>query len=95
MKIKIDSNFSLYGLPEESEIHLDSPRVNLRMVLEELAKRSSGRMNYINPSTGAVDPIDFILEINGLSNSGSKEDLEVIVNEGDIVTIKITPLEGG
>ncbi len=95
MKIKIDSNFGLYGLPEESEIHLDGPRVTLRMLLEELAKRSSGRVNYINPLTGAVDPTDFILEINGISNSGSKRDLSVVLNDGDVLSIKITPLEGG
>ncbi len=95
MKIKIDSNFGLYGLPEESEICLDGPRMTLRMVLEELAKRSSGKVNYINPLTGAVDPTDFILEINGISNSGLKEDLSVVLNEGDVVSIKITPLEGG
>ena len=95
MQIKIDSNFGLYGLPEESEIHLDGPRVTLRMVLEELAKRSSARVNYINPLTGAVDPTDFILGINGVSNSGSRDDLGVVLNEGDTVRIHITPMEGG
>jgi hypothetical protein len=69
MKMVIDSNFSLYGLHEESEIHLDGPRVTLRMVLEELAERSAGRINFINPSTGALDPIDFVFKVNGLLNS--------------------------
>ncbi|OGP65034.1 MAG: hypothetical protein A2170_03020 [Deltaproteobacteria bacterium RBG_13_53_10] len=95
MKIKIDSNFGLYGFHEESEIHLDGPRVTLGMVLEELAERSAGRINFIDSSTGAVDSLDFVLKVNGLLNSGSKKDLEANVNEGAIVSVKITLLDGG
>ncbi len=95
MRILIDSNFSLFGLKEVKEIHLDSPKATLRMVLEELAKKNPDRVTLINPFTGAVDAIDFILEINGRPNTGSKEDLEVNVNEGDMVSVKITLLDGG
>jgi hypothetical protein len=95
MKIGIDSNLILPGLQEKNEVYLDSPRVTLRMVLEELGARSSGRVKYIHPSTGAVDPMDFVIEINGLPNSGSKEDLEMGLSEGDMVTIKVSPLGGG
>ena len=95
MKIVIDSNFSLYGLYEESEIHFDGPKVTLRMVLEELAERSSGRITLVDPSTGALDPLDFVLKVNGLPNSGSRKDLDVSLKEGDTVTLHITPLEGG
>jgi hypothetical protein len=95
MKILIDSNFNLYGLREEKEIHFDGPKVTLRMVLEELAKRSSGRITLVDPSTGALDPLDFVLKVNGLLNSGSRKDLETTLKEGDTVTLKITPLEGG
>ncbi len=95
MKIKIDSIFIIPGLEGVNEIFLDYPSVNLRMVLEELAARSSGRVKYINPSTGAVDPMDFVIEINGHPNPGSKEALETRLNEGDIVTIKLSPLGGG
>lgn len=95
MNVITDSNFALYGLPEESEIHLDGPRVTLRMVLKELAKRSSGRITLVDPSTGALDPLDFVLKVNGLLNSGSKKDLETTLKEGNTVTLKITPLEGG
>jgi len=95
MRILIDSNFSLYGLHEESEIHFDAPRVTLRMVLEELAKKSSGRITLVDPSTGALDPLDFVLKVNGLLNSGSKKELDVLLKEGDTVTLHITPLEGG
>lgn len=95
MKVIIDSNFALYGLREESAIQLDGPRVTLRKVLQELSDRSSGRITFVNPSTGAMDPIDFVIKINGVSNSGSKDDLEAVLNEGDTVTIHITPLEGG
>jgi hypothetical protein len=95
MKIGIDSNLVLPGLQEKNEVYLNGPRVTLRMVLEELGARSSGRVKYINPSTGAVDPVDFIIEINGFPNPGSREDLEISLNEGDIVTIKVSPLGGG
>jgi len=95
MRIGIDSNLILPGLQEGNEISLDGPRVTLRMVLEELEARSSGRVKYINPSTGAVNPMDFVIEINGFPNPGSREDLEISLNEGDIVTIKVSPLGGG
>lgn len=95
MKIKIDSIFVIPGLEGVNEIFLDHPNLNLRMVLEELAARSSGRVKYINPSTGAVDPMDFVIEINGRPNPGSNEALETRLKEGDIVTIKLSPLGGG
>jgi hypothetical protein len=95
MKVIIDSNFALYGLREESEMQLDGPRVTLRMVLQELSKRNSGRITLVDPSTGAVDPLDFLLKVNGILKSGSKKDLEASVNEGDTVSVKITLLDGG
>jgi len=95
MKIKIDSIFIIPGLEEVNEIFLDHSSVNLGMVLEELGARSSGRVKYINPSTGAVDPMDFTIEVNGHPNPGSKDALETRLNEGDIVTVKLSPLGGG
>jgi hypothetical protein len=45
--------------------------------------------------TDFVDPMDFVIEINGLPNPGSKEALEMGLNEGDLVIIKLSPLGGG
>jgi len=95
MKIRIDSNFVLPGLEGMNEIYLDHPQFNLRMVLEELSLRSSGRLKFIRPLTNSVDPMDFVIEINGLPNPGSKEALEKGLNEGDLLTIKLSPLGGG
>lgn len=95
MKIRIDSNFVLPGLEGVNEIDLTHPHINLRIVLEELAFRSSGRVKFIRPMTDFVDPMDFVIEINGLPNPGSKEALEMGLNEGDLVIIKLSPLGGG
>jgi hypothetical protein len=95
MKIIINSNFVLPGLEGKNEIYLDNRKVTLRGVFEELESRSSGRVKFIRPMTDFVDPMDFLIEINGLPNSGSKEALEMGLNEGDLITIKLSPLGGG
>ena len=95
MKIRIDSNFVLPGMEDVNEIDLRLPHINLRKVLEELTLRSSGRVKLIRPMTDFVDPMDFLIEVNGLPNSGSKEALEMGLSEGDLITIKLSPLGGG
>jgi len=95
MKIRIDSNFVLPGMEGIDEIDLNLSHIKLRKILEELTLRSSGRVKFIRPMTDFVDPMDFLIEINGLPNSGSKEALEMGLNEGDLVTIKLSPLGGG
>jgi hypothetical protein len=40
---------------------LDGPRVTLWKVLQELSERSLGRITLVGPSTGAPDPLDFVL----------------------------------
>ena len=95
MKIRIDSNFVLPGMEGVNEIDLNLPHIKLRRVLEELMLRSSGRVKLIRPMTESVDPMDFLIEVNGLPNPGSKEALEMGLNEGDLVTIKLSPLGGG
>jgi hypothetical protein len=95
MKIGIVSNFTIPGLEGENEIYLDRPAITLRGLLEELSLRSSGRVKFIRPSTDAVHYMDFIIDVNGVPNQGSREDLDVALKEGDIVTIKVLPLGGG
>jgi hypothetical protein len=95
MKIKIDSNFVIPGLEGENEILLDRPAITLRELLEELSLRSSGRVRFIRPSTEAVHSMDFTIEVNGLPNQGSREDLDLVLKEGDVVVIKVLPLGGG
>jgi hypothetical protein len=95
MKIGIVSNFTIPGLEGENEIYLDRPAITLRGLLEELSSRSSGRVRFIHPSADAVHPMDFIIDVNGLPNQGSREDLDVALKDGDIVTIKVLPLGGG
>ncbi len=95
MKIRIVSNFAIPGLEGENEIDVDRPALTLRELLEELSLKSSGRVKYIRPSTDAVNPMDFLIEVNGLPNRSSREDLDVALKEGDIITIKVFPLGGG
>jgi len=95
MRIRIDSNFILPGLEGVNEIDLNHTHVTLWVVLEELSLRSSGRVKFIRPMTDLVDPMDFLIEINGFPNPGSREELETRLNEGDLVTIKLSPLGGG
>lgn len=95
MKIGVVSNFILPGFEAGSEIDLDQPTITLRALLEELSSRSGGRVKFIRPNTGAVDSMDFSIEVNGLINQGTKEDLNIALKEGDIVTIKLSPLGGG
>ena len=89
MKIEIVSNFVIPGLEDQDGIYMDKPRVTLRELLEELSLRSSGRVEYIKPSTGAVDPMNFLIEVNGLPIQDTRESLEVLLNEGDLSLIHI------
>jgi PDZ domain-containing secreted protein len=95
MKIGIVSNFVIPGLEVQSEIDVYNQTVTLRTVLEHLLLKSSGRVHFIRPGKDIVDPDDFILEINGLPIEGLKEDLDIVLKEGDTVTIKLSPLGGG
>ncbi len=94
MKIKIDSNFFLPGLEEESEIDVNRVGMTLRVFLEELSARSSGRIQYILP-TGMIDPMSFSITLNGLPIDGSRESLETALNNGDTIAIQLSPLGGG
>ena len=95
MKIGIVSNFTIPGLEGQNEIFLDRPSLTLRELLEELSLRSSGRVKMIRSSTGAVHPMDFMIDVNGLPNQGSRGDLDLVLKDGDIVAIKVLPLGGG
>jgi hypothetical protein len=95
MKIRVVSSFVIPGLEDENEIYFDHPTITLREVLEEVSSRSSNRVKFIHPSTGAVDPMAFDIEINGLPNQGSRETLETVLKEGDTITINLLPLGGG
>jgi len=95
MKIGIVSNFTIPGLEGENEIYLDRPAITLRGLLEELSSRSSGRARFIHPSTEAVDPMDFMIDVNGLPNQGLRDDLDLALKDGDVVAIKVLLLGGG
>jgi hypothetical protein len=95
MKIRINSNFVIPGLEGKSEIDLVSPKVTLSILLEELSIRNAGRLKFLHPLTHSLDSTHFVLELNGLPNSGSKEALELDLKEGDIITINLLPLGGG
>lgn len=95
MRIRVVSNFVIPGLEYENEIDFDHPTITLRKVLEEISSRSSNRVKFIHPSTGAVDPMDFDIEINGVPNQGSRESLGTVLKEEDVITINLSPLGGG
>ena len=95
MKIGIVSNFTIPGLEGENEIYVDCPTMTLRELLEGLSLRSSGRINFIRPSTEAIHPMDFMIDVNGLPNQGSRDDLNLALKDGDVVAIKVLPLGGG
>jgi hypothetical protein len=95
MKIGIVSNFTIPGLEGENEIYLDRPTMTLRGLLEELSLRSSGRVKFIRPSAEAVHPMDFMIDVNGIPNQGSRDDLALALKDGDVVTIRVLPLGGG
>jgi hypothetical protein len=95
MKIRFVSRFVIPGLEGEDDIDFDRPTVTLREFLEEISLRSSDRMTFINPCSGSVDSMLFEIEINGIPNEGSRETLETVLKEGDIITINLVPLGGG
>ncbi len=95
IKIKIVSNFLIPGFEGKDEVDVNKPSVTLQGLLEEVSLRSSGRVNLLSSSAEAVGPMNFIIAINGLPNSGSKESLNMTLKEGDVMTINLSPLGGG
>ena len=95
MRIKIDSNFVIPGVEGVKEIEMNDPTVTVRTVLKELSARSAGRVYFIHPTTGYVEDMDFKIQVNGLPNDGLKEVIDVPLNEGDLVSIKLLVIGGG
>jgi len=95
MKTGVVSRLVIPGLEGENEICLDHPKVTLRLLLDELSSKSFGRIKYIEPSNGTVDPMNFVIEVNGVEIQDSRESLEAVLKDGDTVSINLTPLGGG
>ena len=97
MKVKVDSNFEIRGIFGSSEVELEGGEATLRDLLEVLSQMCGGRIVFVDPQTGEVDPDDFGIHVNGSSFQLLPQKVNTRLHDGDRVslTMYLAPLGGG
>ena len=73
---------------------LRDEKPTLRTLLQQVARKSEGAVEIINPQSGRVDDEYFIL-VNGRDFQTLPQGLETELNDGDEVDVGLTILTGG
>ena len=96
MKIRLKSyNFDVVQSFGQSEVNLEASAATLRTLLNELTKRSGGKIELISPYSGQFNE-EFIVLINGQEFRNLPQALETELKDGDEVDIGLLYiLEGG
>lgn len=76
------------------EINLEADTVTLRTLLQELTRKSGGRVELIDPQSGAFNE-EYIALVNRREFESLPQGLETELNDGDEVDIGLTILTGG
>lgn len=96
MKIRLKSffYFDVVKAFGQEQINLKAERPTLRTLLQEVARKSKGEVEIINPQSGRVDDEYFIL-VNGRDFQTLPQGLETELSEGDEVGIGLLYFWGG
>jgi len=76
------------------EINIEADTVTLRSLLQELIWKSGGRVELIDPQSGAFNE-EYIVLVNGRGLESLPQGLETELNDGDEVDVGLTILTGG
>lgn len=97
MRIKLEANFDIDGIFSTGEVEIPASEVSLRMLLEELSNKCRGKIKFIVPENGQIDPDIYQVLVNGQPWESLPDRLEVHLSEGDRVLITKWPemLGGG
>ena len=90
--LNLDVTIRDYSL---GEINIEADTVTLRSLLQELIWKSGGRVELIDPQSGAFNE-EYIVLVNGRGFESLPQGLETELNDGDEVDIGLLYiLEGG
>lgn len=86
MKIMLEANLDFLGHFTKKELELESLKVTLRSLLEEISKRYyEGRISFIDSETGAIDPNEYQVMVNSVSWDLLPKGIESELTDGDKV----------
>lgn len=96
MKIRLRSffHFDVAEVFDQGQVQLADDRPTLRDLLKEVARRSRGRAQTIDPATGELDTEYFVL-VNGRELQSLEQGLETRLRDGDEVGIGMMHFWGG
>jgi hypothetical protein len=94
MKIYLESNFVLLGIPDEASIDIEGAQASLREILEVLSGRSSHPLQFLQRDGRRLAP-GWEVRINGQPLEDHEDGPGTILKDGDTVSIKLELLAGG
>lgn len=96
MKIRLKSffHFDVAKVFDQGQVQLANDRPTLGDLLKEVAQRSEGSVQVIDPATGAPDTEYFVL-LNGRELQWLEQGLETELRDGDEVGIGMMHFWGG
>jgi hypothetical protein len=96
MKIRLRSffHFDVSKAFGSDEIDLSARRVTIRTLLQEIARRSEGTIDAIDPQSGLLNTEYFVL-VNGRDLESLPNGLETALREGDEVGLGMNYFWGG
>ena len=94
MKIHLDSNLVLVGMKDLSSVDFECDEIPLKELLESLSQRSPNSPKFLQRDGKTLSPY-WEIAVNGRSLAANDDSLNVILRDGDKVTIKLELLAGG
>ena len=96
MKIRLKSffHFDITRVFDHSQIDLAEDGPTLRVLLQEVTRKSDGEIQVMDPETGHVDTEYFVL-LNGHESQTLPQGLETELHQGDEVGIGMMHFWGG
>ena len=96
MRIRLRSffHFDVAKIFDDSQIDLAGDRPTLKSLLEEVARKTDGKVPIIAPEANEIDAEYFVL-VNGKESQALPQGLETALHDGDEVGIGMMHFWGG
>lgn len=96
MRIRLKSffYFDVTRIFDDNQIELAVDRPTLRSLLEEVVRKTDGKVQIMDPETNEIDAEYFVL-LNGKESQALPQGLETALHDGDEVGIGMMHFWGG
>lgn len=94
IRLKSFFHFDVAKIFDDSQIELARDRPNLRNLLEEVARKTDGKVQIIDSQANEIDAEYFVL-VNGKESQALSQGLETVLHDGDEVGIGMMHFWGG